>query len=394
MGSVRPKTVSASRHPKSHTPAGRAEDARTFDVAVPNRVDQILRARRVDAITVARSRRSRRARRALISHQASVTSPSRMNSIERSSGSSSAQSFGSTSIFVTLTVGVGSPFAPLPPASSSFPSDLASALASSRGMSNLSRRVDKPENLKLLRSFVALKMSAASHLRAAASKVTMQQRAAKAFHSDAQDTYFTPRIPPEVKEAIPLMAKLEHAQLRRALQLAVEGLNGRTLSEDDITALQPALGCDGPDCDALVTALYVMVRMAVRAHTKLRAIEKDLTEMHVPEHLVKDIVHVVRSRRHELVQAAIQTRPRFPALAGLQWRVDITISNSSLLRVMKPSILMQMTLSDGEIKTFELPIEQFHRLRFGVAKMLREMQQLERHPIMRLAFDREKASRD
>jgi hypothetical protein len=26
--------------------------------------------------------------------------------------------------------------------------------------------------------------------------------------------------------------------------------------------------------------------------------------------------------------------------------------------------------------------------------MLREMQQLERHPIMRLAFDREKASRD
>ena len=237
-------------------------------------------------------------------------------------------------------------------------------------------------------------MSAAAHLRAAASKVTMQQRAAKAFHSDAQDTYFTPRIPPEVKEAIPLMAKLEHAQLRRALQLAVEGLNGRTLSEDDITALQPALGCDGPDCDALVTALYVMVRMAVRAHTKLRAIEKDLTEMHVPEHLVKDIVHVVRSRRHELVQAAIQTRPRFPALAGLQWRVDITISNSSLLRVMKPSILMQMTLSDGEIKTFELPIEQFHRLRFGVAKMLREMQQLERHPIMRLAFDREKASRD
>ena len=62
-----------------------------------------------------------------------------------------------------------------------------------------------------------------------------------------------------------------------------------------------------------------------------------------------------------------------------------------------PSLVLsvpQMTLSDGKIKTFELPIEQFHRLRFGVAKMLREMQQLERHPIMRLAFDREKASRD
>ena len=149
----------------------------------------------------------------------------------------------------------------------------------------------------------------AAHLRAAASKVTMQQRAAKAFQSDAQDTYFTPRIPPEVKAAIPLMAKLEHSQLRRALQLAVEGLNGRTLNEDDITALQPALGCDvrlqnkrrrknrarcetslrfvtraqGPECDALVTALYVMVRMAVRAHTKVRHTPKSHPQSLPPE---------------------------------------------------------------------------------------------------------------
>ena len=189
-------------------------------------------------------------------------------------------------------------------------------------------------------------MSAASHLRAAASKVTMQQRAAKAFHSDAQDTYFTPRIPPEVKEAIPLMAKLEHAQLRRALQLAVEGLNGRTLSEDDITALQPALGCDGPDCDALVTALYVMVRMAVRAHTKLRAIEKDLTEMHVPEHLVKDIVHVVRSRRHELVQAAIRSEFSRCTVLTIAHRLH-TIADSDRVLV----------LHAGEVREFAPPAE-------------------------------------
>ena len=77
---------------------------------------------------------------------------------------------------------------------------------------------------------------------------------------------------------------------------------------------------------------------------------------------------VRRARIHTALTAAFSPDGLVPllhavvlALAGLQWRVDITISNSSLLRVMKPSILMQMTLSDGEIKTFELPIEQFHR---------------------------------
>lgn len=83
-----------------------------------------------------------------------------------------------------------------------------------------------------------------------------------------------------------------------------------------------------------------------------------------------------------------------PRLTNLQWRVDIMISNSSLLRVMKPSVLMQMTFSDRRIKTFEVPIEQFHELRLNVAKVLRDMQALERHPVMRLAFDREKALAD
>ena len=88
----------------------------------------------------------------------------------------------------------------------------------------------------------------------------------------------------------------------------------------------------------------------------------------------------------------------------------------------------QMTLSDGRIKIFEvcaeriktsqelvraaarfctellecLPslvnsqvsVEQFHQLRYNVAKVLRDMQEVERHPIMRIAFDAEKSLAD
>lgn len=46
-----------------------------------------------------------------------------------------------------------------------------------------------------------------------------------------------------------------------------------------------------------------------------------------------------------------------------------------------------MILSDGSIKTFEISHEQFNQLRYGVAKVLLDMQKLERHPIMKLVTE-------
>ena len=53
-----------------------------------------------------------------------------------------------------------------------------------------------------------------------------------------------------------------------------------------------------------------------------------------------------------------------------------------------------MTLSNGEIKTFELPLEKFDEMRYNVAKVLQEMTQLERHPVLKLAFDLDKKEMD
>lgn len=43
-----------------------------------------------------------------------------------------------------------------------------------------------------------------------------------------------------------------------------------------------------------------------------------------------------------------------------------------------------MITKDGRIVTFELTIEMFNQLRYSVAKVLHEMQSLERHPIIRI----------
>ena len=73
-----------------------------------------------------------------------------------------------------------------------------------------------------------------------------------------------------------------------------------------------------------------------------------------------------------------------PRLEQARWRVDVTISTSSLSKCLVPSVLIQLTLSDGRMKNFELPIDKFHDLRFNVAKALRAMGEIESHPLIRV----------
>ena len=62
----------------------------------------------------------------------------------------------------------------------------------------------------------------------------------------------------------------------------------------------------------------------------------------------------------------------------------MTISTSSLARALKPVIMLQMTLSDGSIKTFEVSVSQFHELRFNSALVLKEMEGVEQKNIFKI----------
>lgn len=82
--------------------------------------------------------------------------------------------------------------------------------------------------------------------------------------------------------------------------------------------------------------------------------------------------------------AAEEEKIKLPHISRLKWRVDVCISSSSLKRVMEPSILLQLTTSDGQIRTFRVDLDQFHALRYTIAKALQKIQQVEQHPILNL----------
>lgn len=66
----------------------------------------------------------------------------------------------------------------------------------------------------------------------------------------------------------------------------------------------------------------------------------------------------------------------------IQWRVDVTISTTSLSRVFRPYIILQLTLTDNTIRTFELSVEKFHELRYNVAKLYKHVQDIQQHPTL------------
>ena len=96
---------------------------------------------------------------------------------------------------------------------------------------------------------------------------------------------------------------------------------------------------------------------------------------------------------------------KYPTIKDLRWRVDVSISTSSMARTMNPLVvchitniiqtsfkssnnihkqLMEMTLSDGRVWTFEVPQDKFHELRYNVAKVLQEVEQLDKLPILKI----------
>ncbi|NXW27416.1 COMD5 protein, partial [Phaetusa simplex] len=89
-------------------------------------------------------------------------------------------------------------------------------------------------------------------------------------------------------------------------------------------------------------------------------------------------------RRPASEGTALVQGSRLPSIQDFKWRVDVAISTSSLARALQPSILMMMKLSDGTAHRFEVPVAKFQELRYSVALILKEMNDLEKRSILKI----------
>lgn len=194
------------------------------------------------------------------------------------------------------------------------------------------------------------------------------------------------KIPLEVKELIKILPEIEKGVFRQILTallshvLESEELNHQRLHQlaDASTSVEKLI--------RVFAGLDVIVRSALRqSGLKPEVFKEDLLELKMKPEVANDLMSALfGGKRPELERALLSNVPTFPRLSALSWRLDVTIANSTLSRVLEPHIELTLTLDDGEVRKFGVNQTKFQQLRFAVASMLRQMESLENRSIFKL----------
>ncbi|XP_053284581.1 COMM domain-containing protein 5 [Pleuronectes platessa] len=204
----------------------------------------------------------------------------------------------------------------------------------------------------------------------------------------SRDTSFLGgRIPPEIESMSKSLKDVDHETFRRILKAVVSALEGKD-SRDVMKAIAESSTVPQERLSHIIAGMYRVLSEAIRIPTaslKQEAFKDDLRELRIPEDFITDFSSVVFGNRRAALEAATsQNDPHLPTIEQFKWRVDVAISTSSLSRALQPSVLMQMKLSDGSLSQFEVPVSKFQELRYNVALILKEMNNLEKRSILQI----------
>ncbi|KAL3878306.1 hypothetical protein ACJMK2_030669 [Sinanodonta woodiana] len=199
--------------------------------------------------------------------------------------------------------------------------------------------------------------------------------------------FYGARLPNEVKSLVKPLSKLDKQVFRKILQLIVSDLEGSDIENAELTTLETK-ELNEETLFTLYMGLHTLLQCALRhplTSLKQEAFKEDLQDLQVPKEFHSDLASVVfGSRRPQIESNSLDSRPRLPQLENLKWRVDVAISTSVLNRVLDPAVFMEMTLSNGKIHSFEVPVSKFQELRYNVAYVLKEMEDLEKRSILKI----------
>ncbi|XP_072252321.1 COMM domain-containing protein 5 [Leuresthes tenuis] len=206
--------------------------------------------------------------------------------------------------------------------------------------------------------------------------------------SHAKDPSFLGgRIPPEIESMSRNLKDVDQELFRKLLKAVVGALEGKDCREMMRSVAESSV-IPQERLSHIIAGMHRILSEAIRIPTSLlkqEAFKEDLRELRIPEDFIADFSSVVfGNRRAALEAASSQSDPHLPTIEEFKWRVDVAISTSSLARALQPSVLMQMKLSDGRFHRFEVPVSKFQELRYNVALILKEMNDLEKRSILKI----------
>uniref|UniRef100_T1IRI1 COMM domain-containing protein 5 n=1 Tax=Strigamia maritima TaxID=126957 RepID=T1IRI1_STRMM len=200
-------------------------------------------------------------------------------------------------------------------------------------------------------------------------------------------TLFGARVPKSALVLHKHLDGLEKQIFRNFVQVIVSSIEGKVIPNNSLTRTSEGSKSKN-DFEIIFSGLYLILKAALKlpqSVLKPVILQENLKALRIPNEFAEDLTNVIYGKkRAALDEATLNMRPSLLKLNQLKWRVDVTISTSFLSRVLQPSILIQMALSDGRTITFEVSISKFHLLRYSVANVLKEMEELGKRNIFKL----------
>ncbi|KAJ4462936.1 hypothetical protein PAPYR_156 [Paratrimastix pyriformis] len=190
-------------------------------------------------------------------------------------------------------------------------------------------------------------------------------------------------------------------QWKATLDLSSECLQQSPLfSEDRVREANVSLGMEQKEYAALFTATYLALRHAVRmwkpSHhargmspidTYVQQLQAELQGANWRPQYVAPFLECLAARLEALRDSVAGQCMRMPAsVSSMRWRVEVSLSTSSMNRVLRPAVILEVTLTDGNIRTLELDMATFHQLRYNTAKILKDMLTLEQTDTLQRAL--------
>ncbi|XP_062855809.1 COMM domain-containing protein 5 [Trichomycterus rosablanca] len=191
----------------------------------------------------------------------------------------------------------------------------------------------------------------------------------------------------EISLMVKKLQDVDQDQFRSILTAVVKVLEGGDCRELMMDLVQK-YSIPEEKLGVIISGIYRLLKETLRlpqSSLKQEVFAQDLRDLRIPEEFITDFCSVVFGNRRAVLDAAVKDQMlRFPRLDDFRWRVDVSISTSSLARALQPSVLMQLKLSDGNLHQFEVSTSKFQELRYNVALVLKEMNDLEKRNVLRI----------
>mmetsp|Transcript_19556 Transcript_19556/g.75090 ORF Transcript_19556/g.75090 Transcript_19556/m.75090 type:complete len:203 (-) Transcript_19556:73-681(-) len=191
-------------------------------------------------------------------------------------------------------------------------------------------------------------------------------------------------VRPEVSKSLSVLRKTQAQTFRSLLEAVLHYIRGKDITDEEFEAAFASSELDVQSAAVAFAGTFYILRTALRKRVKDDKFANDLGDLKLPGHVLTGLTNALKKNRAELEAGAAAKKITFPQVAGMRWRVDITISSSKLSMALNPSIFLELTLSDGSKESFDVSVEKFHELRYYVARVLKDMQDLEELSILKI----------